>query len=89
MNPAGRPSLAQHIFSLLSMARPQLQVYSRAHIRAENVVLDATRQPLDAFLVLDVEGTCVEGSSFDYPNEIIASLLFATFNHFFPFELME
>lgn len=31
------------------------------------------KQPYDAFLVLDVEGTCVEGSGFDYPNEIIVS----------------
>ncbi|TFK90933.1 hypothetical protein K466DRAFT_573941 [Polyporus arcularius HHB13444] len=29
------------------------------------------KQPYDAFLVLDVEGTCVQGSGFDYPNEII------------------
>ncbi|KAK7465482.1 hypothetical protein VKT23_005460 [Stygiomarasmius scandens] len=28
-------------------------------------------QPFDAFLALDFEGTCIEGSSFDYPNEII------------------
>ncbi|KAF4576804.1 hypothetical protein EYR40_001049 [Pleurotus pulmonarius] len=28
-------------------------------------------QPFDAFLVLDVEATCQQGSSFDYPNEII------------------
>ncbi|PCH38334.1 hypothetical protein WOLCODRAFT_65071 [Wolfiporia cocos MD-104 SS10] len=31
-----------------------------------------TKQPYEAFLVLDVEGTCVEGNtSFSYPNEII------------------
>ncbi|EIW60579.1 uncharacterized protein TRAVEDRAFT_19224 [Trametes versicolor FP-101664 SS1] len=29
------------------------------------------QQPYDAFLVLDVEATCVEGAGFDYPNEII------------------
>ncbi|KAI1787933.1 ribonuclease H-like domain-containing protein [Ganoderma leucocontextum] len=29
------------------------------------------RQPYEAFLVLDVEGTCVQGSGFGYPNEII------------------
>lgn len=58
------------------MAFPQFQVYSRAHLRLENLNIGATRQPLDAFLVLDVEGTCVEGSSFDYPNEIIASSCF-------------
>ena len=32
------------------------------------------KQPYDAFLVLDVEGTCEDGpKAFDYPNEIIAS----------------
>ncbi|KAJ4488184.1 ribonuclease H-like domain-containing protein [Lentinula aciculospora] len=30
-----------------------------------------SRQPYDVFLVLDIEGTCELGSSFDYPNEII------------------
>ncbi|KAJ6513888.1 ribonuclease H-like domain-containing protein [Mycena vitilis] len=29
------------------------------------------KQPYDAFLVLDVEATCQEGTNFDYPNEII------------------
>ena len=31
------------------------------------------KQPYDAFLVLDVEGTCETGSGMDWPNEIIAS----------------
>ncbi|KAM5539082.1 hypothetical protein V8D89_007305 [Ganoderma adspersum] len=30
-----------------------------------------TKQPYEAFLVLDVEGTCAQGSGFGYPNEII------------------
>ncbi len=30
-----------------------------------------TKQPYETFLVLDVEGTCVQGSDFGYPNEII------------------
>ncbi|KAI0029828.1 ribonuclease H-like domain-containing protein [Vararia minispora EC-137] len=30
-----------------------------------------SRQLFDAFLVLDVEATCMPGSDFDYPNEII------------------
>ncbi len=29
------------------------------------------KQPYDAFLVLDVEATCMEGTNFDWPNEII------------------
>ena len=32
-----------------------------------------TKQTFDAFLVLDIEGTCDSGTNFDYPNEIIAS----------------
>ena len=35
-----------------------------------------TSQPWDAFLVVDVEGTCIEGGSFDYPNEIIVRAIF-------------
>lgn len=30
-----------------------------------------TKQPYDAFLVLDVEATCHEGTDFNFPNEII------------------
>lgn len=33
-----------------------------------------TKQP-DTFLVLDVEGTCVPGTGFDWPNEIIVGTL--------------
>ncbi|KAJ3476341.1 hypothetical protein NLI96_g11223 [Meripilus lineatus] len=32
------------------------------------------KQTYDAFLVLDVEATCVQGADFNYPNEIIASI---------------
>ncbi|ESK93004.1 double-strand sirna ribonuclease [Moniliophthora roreri MCA 2997] len=31
----------------------------------------ARKQPFDAFLVVDFEGTCEEGTDFNYPNEII------------------
>lgn len=38
----------------------------------QETMCQAVKQPYDAFLVLDVEATCVEGPvSFDYPNEII------------------
>ncbi|PPQ64663.1 hypothetical protein CVT26_002753 [Gymnopilus dilepis] len=30
-----------------------------------------TKQPFEAFLVLDIEGTCMLGTDFNYPNEII------------------
>lgn len=33
----------------------------------------AAKQTYDAFLVLDVEGTCQPGTDFNYANEIIAS----------------
>ncbi len=39
----------------------------------EDDMIKLPKQPYDAFLVLDVEGTCVQGSGFDYPNEIIVS----------------
>ena len=32
------------------------------------------KQPYDAFLVLDVEATCQEGTDFNWPNEIIVCL---------------
>lgn len=33
------------------------------------------KQPYDAFLVLDVEATCLQGAGFDWPNEIIVCIL--------------
>ncbi|TRM61740.1 ribonuclease H-like domain-containing protein [Schizophyllum amplum] len=36
---------------------------------AQNIV--TTKQNYDAFLVVDVEGTCMQGTNFSYPNEII------------------
>lgn len=33
-------------------------------------------QPFEAFLVLDIEGTCNQGTDFNYPNEIIVSAVF-------------
>jgi len=32
---------------------------------------EAKKEQPDTFLVLDVEGTCVPGTGFDWPNEII------------------
>jgi len=37
----------------------------------EQVKKAPVKQPYDFFLVLDIEGTCEEGHTFDYPNEII------------------
>jgi len=33
-------------------------------------------QPFEAFLVLDIEGTCNQGTDFNYPNEIIVRVIF-------------
>lgn len=40
-------------------------------IESPNSPQSSVAQPWDVFLVVDVEGTCVESGSFDYPNEII------------------
>jgi hypothetical protein len=40
-------------------------------------------QPYDAFLVLDVEATCLQGTDFQWPNEIIVR--YRAFDPFFPF----
>lgn len=37
------------------------------------------KQPYDAFLVLDIEGTCQLGTDFNYPNEIIVRKRFTPF----------
>lgn len=34
------------------------------------------KQPYDAFLVLDVEGTCESGTDFNWPNEIIVCIVY-------------
>ncbi|KAJ7273498.1 ribonuclease H-like domain-containing protein [Mycena haematopus] len=67
------------LLSYLSQRKPRGSVHecvdvakisaSRAKHPAHSV--SKGRQPVDAFLVLDVEATCERGSSFDYPNEII------------------
>jgi len=36
---------------------------------------EAKENQPDTFLVLDVEGTCVPGTGFDWPNEIIVGTL--------------
>ncbi|KIK59676.1 hypothetical protein GYMLUDRAFT_169268 [Collybiopsis luxurians FD-317 M1] len=63
--------------------RPQSTIDSKNNLETEHqeqIVLPhepepkhdvKLRQPYDVFLILDVEGTCQEGSGFDYPNEII------------------
>ena len=44
----------------------------KALIQAAEAALSPTcRQTYDAFLVLDVEATCYQGSGFDFPSEII------------------
>ena len=40
-----------------------------------------TCQPYDAFLVLDVEATCLQGTGFQWPNEIIVSCRIEMHSH--------
>jgi len=56
--------------------RPQKPKAKRPKLQnappAPEVLVDLrTKQPYEAFLVLDVEGTCQLGSDYNYPNEII------------------
>ena len=39
----------------------------------EDIDPNAVKQAYDAFLVVDVEATCMPGTDFNYANEIIAS----------------
>lgn len=52
---------ARHPKTKKAIVAPTVAVYA----------LPRTRQPYDAFLVLDLEGTCELGTDFSYPNEII------------------
>lgn len=53
---------------------------------ASEVPLDSrSKQPYEAFLVLDVEGTCQLGSDYNYPNEIIVRDNFT--NRYLPLSL--
>ena len=54
-HPNRRPPLAKASVRMVDDAEPPKQV----------------KQTVDAFLVLDVEATCKQGTDFDYPNEII------------------
>ncbi|KAF8590520.1 hypothetical protein K439DRAFT_1403650 [Ramaria rubella] len=45
------------------------QIPSETHCQLRSVA--STRQPWEYFLVLDVEATCVPGTDFNWPNEII------------------
>ncbi|KAJ8481235.1 hypothetical protein ONZ51_g6138 [Trametes cubensis] len=48
-----------------------LQTTNDIHSDSQRDMIKRAKQPYDAFLVLDVEATCVQGAGFDYPNEII------------------
>ncbi|KAI6039010.1 ribonuclease H-like domain-containing protein [Pisolithus marmoratus] len=49
--------------------QPQIQpIFDRPRLP---IVAARVKQPYDAFLVLDVEATCLQGAGFDWPNEII------------------
>ncbi|KAF9264868.1 hypothetical protein L218DRAFT_958043 [Marasmius fiardii PR-910] len=65
------------MISVLFVARRAVERwFRRTSVNLENSKVSPrkhanTKQAFDAFLVLDVEATCDEGSGFDYPNEII------------------
>lgn len=68
-SPAPIPTPPPHTAPL---AFPRQRKYIAADALAEPaVVAPSTYQPYDAFLVLDVEATCIQGGDFSYPNEII------------------
>jgi len=48
-----------------------VKIKKRSIPTAESPPAAGTIQPFEAFLVLDIEGTCKQGSDFNYPNEII------------------
>lgn len=68
---APNPSTAPRA-SLLSPTNP-ITLESLSRTIQDSMLRRSKQQPYDAFLVLDVEATCVEGAGFDYPNEIIVS----------------
>jgi hypothetical protein len=52
--------------------RPRQKSHSHVE-KVEQFKETRVKQPYDFFLVLDVEATCEESHTFDYPNEIIVS----------------
>jgi hypothetical protein len=53
----------------VSMGHPSAESASRTETPTETP--KPAKQPFDAYLVLDVEATCLEGTDFNWPNEII------------------
>lgn len=49
----------------------QFKTKKQTVVKESPCVTPKTTQPYDAFLVLDLEGTCELGTNFNYPNEII------------------
>ena len=45
---------------------------------------EKSKQPCEAFLVLDVEATCQEGTDFNFPNEIIVRMKGLTMYYAYP-----
>lgn len=74
LNDSDIPSIHQHPHSQMS-ERPTSKSSSQAKKDLIATVAQKqdhrVKQPYDAFLVLDVEATCEEGTGFEWPNEII------------------
>jgi hypothetical protein len=58
----------------VGLARPH-HVKANGKVTALGPVPSPVKQPYDAFLILDVEATCIQGSGLNWPNELIASLV--------------
>ncbi|KAG8933939.1 hypothetical protein FRC02_010874 [Tulasnella sp. 418] len=65
------PDPTSHSDSTVPSQLNQEPLPAHSHAFANPEPSSTSKQPYDAFLVLDVEATCMQGSGFDYPNEII------------------
>lgn len=80
LNGSDIPSIHHHPYSQTS-DRPTSKSSSQTQ-KKDLMVKGAQKQdhrvkpPYDAFLVLDVEATCEEGTGFEWPNEIIVRLIY-------------
>lgn len=82
LNGSDIPSIYHHPHSQMS-DRPTSK--SSSQVQKDLIAIVAgkqdhrVKQPYDAFLVLDVEATCEEGTGFEWPNEIIVRLIYTRF----------
>jgi hypothetical protein len=71
---AVKSSKSKHISRRAADKIHPLKVLSRKNVESGQVISPRrVKQPYDAFLVLDVEATCIAGTDMNWPNEIIVS----------------